>query len=112
MNKICKSFVLSNSKFSQDTVIVYKKADEWYIGWQRMTTSSNKWQWMAANDSGTTNENDTVHFKEWVTAILSVTKTDTLLSGMDACNKRGQINRMRLKNECIRKVFQKGSWSE
>ena len=67
---------------------------------------------MAANDNGTTNENDTVHFKEWVTAIFSVTKTDTLLSGMDACNKIGQINRMRLKNECIRKVFQKDSWSE
>ena len=26
-----KTLVLSNSKFSQDTVIVYKKADEWYI---------------------------------------------------------------------------------
>ena len=24
-------------------------------------------------------------FKEWVTAILSVTKTDTLLHGMDGC---------------------------
>ena len=40
---------------------------------------------MAANDSGTTHENDTVHFTEWVTAILSVTKTDALLPGMDGC---------------------------
>ena len=30
-----------------------------------MTTSGSE-------DSGTINENDTVHFKEWVTAILSV----------------------------------------
>ena len=29
---------------------------------------------------------NTVPFKEWVTAILSVTKTDTLLQGMDGCN--------------------------
>ena len=26
-----KIIVLSNNKFSRDTVIVYKKADEWYI---------------------------------------------------------------------------------
>ena len=26
-----KIIVLSNNKFSQDTAIVYKKADEWYI---------------------------------------------------------------------------------
>ena len=26
-----KILELSNSEFSQDTVIVYKKADEWYI---------------------------------------------------------------------------------
>ena len=26
-----KNIVVSNNKFSQDTVIVYKKADEWYI---------------------------------------------------------------------------------
>ena len=29
---------------------------------------------------------DKVHFKEWMTAILSVTKTDTLFQGMDGCN--------------------------
>ena len=81
-----KILVLSNSKFSQDTVIVYKKADEWYIEWQRMTTSDNKWERVAANDSGATNENDTLHFKEWVIAILSVTKRDALLPGMDDCN--------------------------
>ena len=33
--------------------------------------------------SGTTNENDTVHFKEWMIAILIMTKTDILLQAMD-----------------------------
>ena len=41
---------------------------------------------MAANDSGTTHENDIVQFKEWMIAILSVTKTDALLPRMDARN--------------------------
>ena len=60
--------------------------------WQRVTmsdtTSDNKWQWMTANDSsGTTNEYGTVPFKEWMIAILSMTKTETLLlQGMDGCN--------------------------
>ena len=31
------------------------------------------------DSSGTTNENDTVHFKEWIIAVLSLTKIDTLL---------------------------------
>ena len=66
---------------------------------------------MAGNESGITNENETVHFKEWDTPIHSMTKTDALLPGMDGCNYSGLINRMPLKNECIRKVFQKGSGS-
>ena len=32
------------------------------------------------------------HFKNWMTAILSVTKTDTLLQGMDGCNQSGENN--------------------
>ena len=51
-----KIIALSNSKFSQDIVIVYEKTDESPIAWQRMTTSNSKWQWVAANDSGTTND--------------------------------------------------------
>ena len=35
---------------------------------------------MTASDSrGTTNKNGTAHFREWMIAILSITKTDTLL---------------------------------
>ena len=37
----------------------------------QLVPSGSKLQQVAANGSGTTNENDTVHFKEWVTAILS-----------------------------------------
>ena len=61
---------------------------EWQRVIQRVTTSDNKWQWVIASDSsGTTNENGTVHFKEWMIAVLSMTKTDTLLlQGMDGCN--------------------------
>ena len=86
-----KILVLSNDKFSQDTVIFYKKADERHIEWHWVTkndnkSSDNKWQWVAANTSDTTNENGTAHFKEWVTAILSVTKTDALLPRMDGCD--------------------------
>ena len=95
--------------------IVYKKTDEWYIEWQqvttddewqRMTTRGNEWcnkwqsvttsnttsdnklQWVTESDSsGITNENGTVHFKEWMITALSMTKTDTLLlQGMDGCN--------------------------
>ena len=45
-----------------------------------VTTSDNEWRVTA---SGTTNENGTVHFKESMIAILTMTKLDTLLQGMD-----------------------------
>ena len=56
--------------------------------WQQVTTDDNEWQRVTVSDtSGTTNENGTVHFKEWIIAILSMTKTDTLLlQRMDGCN--------------------------
>ena len=56
--------------------------------WQWMTKSDNEWQWVTMSDSsGTTIENGTVHFKEWMIAIISVTKGDTLLlQGMSGCN--------------------------
>ena len=69
--------------------------NEWYNEWQRVTTcdkewqlvtkSDNEWQWVIASEStGTANENGTVHFKEWMIAIISVTNRDTLLlQGID-----------------------------
>ena len=55
--------------------------------WQQVTASDNEWQWVITSDnewqgaatsdsSGRTNENDTVHFKEWMIVILSMTKRD------------------------------------
>ena len=83
--------------------------NKWYNKWQRMTasdnecynewqkvtmsdtTSDNKWQQMTMSDNEWqqwyNDENGTVHFKEWMIAVLSMTKTDTLLlQGMDGCN--------------------------
>ena len=56
--------------------------------WKWVTKSDNEWQWVTASESsGTANENGTVHFKEWMIAIISMTKRDTLLlQGMDGCN--------------------------
>ena len=39
-----------------------------------------------------------VPFKEWINAILTVTKTNTLLQGSDGGNKSGEISRLPLKN--------------
>ena len=62
--------------------------NEWCNKWQRVTASGNEWQWVTASDSsGTANENGTVHLKEWMIAVLSMRKPDTLLlQGMDGWN--------------------------
>ena len=125
--------VLRSKKKKLALTIVYKKTDEWYIEWQRVTTNDkewqrvvkrmttndsewyNEWQRMATSDnewqqvvqqvtksenewqrlamseasesSGTANENGAVHSKEWMIAIISITKRDALLlQGMDGCN--------------------------
>ena len=58
--------------------------NEWYNEWQRVTKNGNEW---ASDSSGTANENGTIHFKEWMIAIISMTKRDTLLlQGIDGCN--------------------------
>ena len=56
--------------------------------WQQVTKSDNELQWVTASESsGTVNENGTVHFKEWIIVIISMTKRDKLLlRGMDGCN--------------------------
>ena len=53
-----------------------------------VTKIDNEWPWGTASESsGTANENGTVHFKEWMIAIISMTKKDTLLlQGMGGCN--------------------------
>ena len=53
-----------------------------------MTTSDNKWQLVTASGSKWYNElNGTVHFKEWMIGIATMTKTDTLLQVLDAVNR-------------------------
>ena len=47
--------------------------------WERVTTNDNEWQRVTAR--GKTNKNSTVHFNEWMIAIPSMTKTDTLFKG-------------------------------
>ena len=51
--------------------------NNWYNEW------NNEWQQMTMIQRDTTNENGTVHFKKWMIVILSMTKTDTLLQGID-----------------------------
>ena len=66
--------------------ILYKKTDKWYNEWQQVTKNDNEWynKLQQVTTSGTMNENGTVHFKEWMIAILTMTKTDTLLQGADS----------------------------
>ena len=47
--------------------------------WQRVTRNNNEGQQMTA--SGTTNENDTIHFKEWMTAIKHKSRYTTARDG-------------------------------
>ena len=45
---------------------------------------------------------NTLPFKEWMTASLTVTKTDTLIQGMNGCNYSGEISRIPFKIKCLR----------
>ena len=99
--------------------------NEWYNEWQRVvhgvTTSDNEWERVAKNDnewqrvtaSGTTNENSTVHFKEWLTAILSMTKTEntTRKHDKDNTSRDGWLQLKWLNKHTSLKVFQESSWS-
>ena len=88
----------SDSEWQRVTMSGTTSDNKWYNEWQRVTAigttpdkwwqrviqrvtkSDNKWQWVTTSDSsGTTNENSKVHFKEWLIAMLSMTKTDTQL---------------------------------
>ena len=86
------------SEWNVFCLVFYKKTGERYIEWHRMTTSDSEWykEWQWMTTSGTTSDNnwqgvtlsdkkwyncknDTVYFKEWMIAIFSITKLDTLL---------------------------------
>ena len=86
--QVTTSGTTSDNEWQRLTTSGTTNDKKWQRVIQRVTTSDNKWQWVTASDSsGTTNENGTVHFKEWMIAVLSMTKADTLLlQGMDGCN--------------------------
>ena len=87
------SFMFFLNVYLPAGVIVYKKTDEWYIEWQRVTTSGttndNEWQRMTTNDnewqrvamSGTTNGNEwqrmTTSDNEWCNKWQRVTTSNT-----------------------------------
>ena len=52
--------VLRSKKKKLALTIVYKKTDEWYIEWQRVTTNDNEWQRVVKRmtTSGTTSDNE------------------------------------------------------
>ena len=64
-------------------------SNEWQWGVQQVTKSGSEWQRVTTNDnewqqtilSGTTNENDTVHFKELMTALKHKSKYTTSRDG-------------------------------
>ena len=87
-HRVIASGTTGENKWQGVTTSATMSDKEWQRVIKRVTMSDNKWQWMTESDSSsTTNENGTVHFKEWMIAILSITKTDTLLlQGMDGCN--------------------------
>ena len=71
----------SDNEWQRVTVSGTTSDNEWQREVQRVTTNDNEWQ--RVTKRGTTSKNGTVYFKEWIIAILSITKTDTLLQGMD-----------------------------
>ena len=66
---------MSKNEWKRVTTSGTTSDKEWQRVIQRVTTSDSKWQWVTASDSSaTTNENGTVHFKEWMIPLLSMTK--------------------------------------
>ena len=79
-----------NDLFTYILKIVYKKTDEWYLEWQRVTTSDNEWynewqemttsdkewQWVVqrVTTSGTTSDNE--WYNEWQRVVQRVTTSD------------------------------------
>ena len=65
--------------FLYKITIVHKKTDEWYIEWQRVTTSGttsdNEWQRVTANDNEWYNEwqRVTKSDREWQRVVQRVT---------------------------------------
>ena len=78
--------VILDSNIGINLRIVYKKTDEWYIEWQRVTTNDNEWQRVVqrVTTSSTTSDNEwpqvttsgVTSDKEWQWVIQRVTTSD------------------------------------
>ena len=83
-------------------MIVYKKTDEWYIEWQRVTTSDNEWynKWQRMTTSGTTSDNEwyskwqrvTTNGNKWYNEWQRVTTDDFEWQEVTTSVKFGQIS--------------------
>ena len=81
-------------------MIVYKKTDEWYINWHRMTMSDNEWQqvlhrmttsdteWHRVVQRMTTS--DTTSDNQWQRVTASGTASDNEWQWMTASNQKWQ----------------------
>ena len=45
--------------------IIYKKKDEWYIEWQRVTTNDNEWQRVTTSGTTSSTTSDSEWYNEW-----------------------------------------------
>ena len=102
IQRVTTSGTTNDNEWQRVVKRVTTNDNEWYNEWQRVTTSGttshkelkwvtksdNNWPWVTASESsGTANESGIVYFKEWMIAIISITKRHTLLlQGMDGCN--------------------------
>ena len=60
--------LLGKESLRMEKVIAYKKTDEWYIEWQRVSTNDNEWQRVVQRVK--TNDN------EWQRVVQRVTRSD------------------------------------
>ena len=73
-------------------MIVYKKTDEWYIEWQRVTMSgaANDNEWQRVVQRMTTSDNE--WYNEWQRVVQRVTKSDNEWHWLTANESSGTAN--------------------
>ena len=71
------SYIIVQPKKIVASEIVYKKSDDWYIEWQRVTTNDNEWKRVTANDNERQRVKRTGDSEwQWVTANAKSGATD------------------------------------
>ena len=90
VRRVTTSGTTSDNKWQRVAQLVTTNDNEWQrvvqrmatndIDWQWVKKSGNEWQWMsestgtASESIGKANENGTIDFKEWMIAIIWMTK--------------------------------------